>query len=254
MSALAEAAATYARRGWPILPTGRDKRPLTPNGLLDATTDLARIETYWAAHPEVNVAVRTGEPSGLVVLDIDGQDGADNLAELERLHGPLPQTASVKTPRGSHYYFVWPGVPVKTTAGAIAPGIDIRGDGGYVVAPPSSTSAGGYEWDETAPPAPMPAWLVELTRETSHDARAAAPVSEWVSLLADGLPEGERNHGIARLTGHLLRRHVDVDVTVEIVRLVAEHRCNPPLPSREVERTIDSICARELRRRQEGRS
>ncbi len=248
MSALAEAAAAYARRGWPILPAGRNKRPLTPNGLLDATTDLARIEPYWTAHPDANVAVRTGEPSGLVVLDIDGQAGADNLAELERRHGELPMTTSVKTPRGgSHYWFIWPGAPVKTTAGAIAPGIDIRGDGGYVLAPPSSTAAGRYEWDETTPPARMPGWLVELTRADAATAAATSP-EVWTTMVRDGIHDGQRNASLTRLTGHLLRHWVDGDLAAELVHLVNAARCRPPLPRADVDRIIDSISAREAQR------
>src|SRR5688500_5035497 len=110
-------ALALAERGRPVFPAGLDKRPLTPRGLLDETTDVAVTARRWARWPRANVALLTGEPSGLVVLDVDGEEGADSLHELEREHGALPVTRSSVTPRGgSHFYFRWPGVPVKTTA------------------------------------------------------------------------------------------------------------------------------------------
>ena len=194
------AALHYAERRLPVFPARRDKRPLTPNGLLDATTTPAVIRSWWARWPDANVAVRAGRPSGLVVLDIDGQDGADSLFELERQHGELPETASVVTPRGgSHFYFRWPGVPVKTTAGVIAPGIDVRGDGGYALVPPSETEDGAYTRDCEAPVAVMPAWLVEMTRDEPADTRRpVVPAEEWVALLRGGIPGPSAGAGAQR--------------------------------------------------------
>jgi Bifunctional DNA primase/polymerase, N-terminal/Primase C terminal 1 (PriCT-1) len=249
VSELLEAALTWAEAGRPVFPVGFDKRPLNgSNGLLDATTDRERIERFWRAHPETNMAVRTGRPSGLVVLDVDGQEGADSLHELELEYGALPETGSVVTPRGGqHFYFQWPGIPIKTLAG-IRPGIDIRGDGGYVLVPPSRTRDGAYEYDTEAPAAPTPQWLVELTRDRPDGEQPATPPPVWVSMLRDGLEHGTRNTGLARLTGHLLRRWIDVDLTREIVHLVNEQRCRPPLSRREVQRIFDSVAGREAER------
>src|SRR4051794_2573601 len=145
----AETALRWAEAGMPVFPVGINKRPMRgSHGLLDATTDLSLVARWWAKWPEANVAVRCGEPSGLVVLDVDGDEGADSLFELERAHGELPETRSVVTPSsGQHFYFRWPGQEIKSSASTIAPKLDIRGDGGYALVPPSRTTAGSYVWD-----------------------------------------------------------------------------------------------------------
>lgn len=246
------AALKWTERGIPVFPTGRDKRPLTARGFHDATTDAEAVRAWWERWPDANVAVPTGERSRLVVLDIDGEQGADALAELERAHGRLPRTASTVTPRGgAHYWFRWPGDPVKTTAGVIAAGVDVRGDGGYVVAPPSvGTNGRRYEWDEQAPPADLPRWL--LDRTSARDAeRRREPAETWVRMVASGLAEGERNGGLTRLVGHLLARDVDVRLVAALGHLV-NTRCRPPLDPEEVERIIESIAGREVAKRTGG--
>jgi hypothetical protein len=251
---LCAAALRWAERGRPVLPVGEHKRPLTENGLLDATTDRGRIKAWWQRRPDANVAIRTGAASGLVVLDIDGDAGADSLHELEREHGKLPLTASVTTPRGgAHFYFRHPGREVKTCAGVIAPGIDVRGDGGYVVVPPSVGANGrAYEWDETAAPAAMPDWLLAATVTAVTTPRSAEPAETWIALVHHGLPQGQRNAGLARIVGHLLARDVDARLVGELAHLV-NTRSRPPLSAGEVDRVVSSIAGREIRRRTVGR-
>jgi hypothetical protein len=150
------AAIAYARRGWRVFPIwpirngrcacgsacGRDagKHPigrLVPHGVHDATTEEACITRWWTEVPDANIGIATGAVSGLVVLDVDGEDGEASLAALEREHGPLPLTPTVLTGKGRHLYFTHPGVPVPNRV-RVAPGLDVRGDAGYVVAPPST--------------------------------------------------------------------------------------------------------------------
>jgi hypothetical protein len=230
---------------------------MIPNGLLDASTNLALIERFWLKHPTANLAVRTGEESGLVVLDVDpDRDGADSLHELERQHGLLPETGSVVTPRrGQHFYFRWPGVAIKSSVDEIGPGLDVRGDGAYCLIPPSRTEHGSYVYDQEAPPAEMPDWLVEATRDhrDGDGGAAATDPSVWISMLTDGLEDGRRNVSLARLTGYLLRHYVDVDLVAELVHLLNEAKCRPPTPRCEVDRIIDSIAKREACRRRRGR-
>jgi len=226
------------------------------NGLLDATVDRDVIERWWARWPDANLAVRTGQVSRLVVIDVDGDVGAESLCDLEREHGKLPITTSVVTPRGGqHFYFRHPGrVEVRNSAGGLGAALDVRGDGGYVVVPPSVGQSGRrYEPDERAPVAPMPAWLLERVTVQNGTARTAAPASAWIRMVRDGLPEGERNCGLARLTGHLLRRSIDVDLTSVLVHLVNQ-RCRSPLPAGEVDRIIDNIAGREARRPRKRRA
>ncbi len=228
-----------------------DKMPLLKHGLLDASTDRATVERWFArVWPAAQIAVRTGRESGLLVVDVDGEEGADALHELERVHGQLPPTATVKTPgAGQHFYLLHPGGEIPNSAGKIGPGIDIRCDGGYVIAPPSIGPDGRrYEVDERAPLAPVPGWLLTLIA-SGAGAREAAPASRWLALVA-GVDEGQRNVELASLAGHLLRRYIDVDLAAELLHLVNQHRCRPPLPDSAVDVILDSIAGREARRRE----
>jgi Bifunctional DNA primase/polymerase, N-terminal len=161
----------YAGRGWPVFPC-RGKRPHVKNGLHDAATDRLTVERWWTRiWPGANVAIRAGSESGLLVLDVDGEAGADALAALEREHAELGATVECLTGGGGrHLYFAHPGGELRNSAGRLAPGLDVRGDGGYVIAPPSRHSSGGrYEWSvdghpDELEPAQAPAWLLEGLR------------------------------------------------------------------------------------------
>ena len=151
---------------FPCEPGG--KRPLTYNGFWDASLDAERVEAWWDRWPHANLGVPTGERSGLLVLDVDpASGGLESLAALEREHGPLPVTARARTGGGGmHVFFVYPaGEAVRNSAGKLGPGLDVRGEGGYVVVPPSRTR-GAYRWLDRAPPA-RPAWLLGCLRGLS---------------------------------------------------------------------------------------
>jgi hypothetical protein len=126
------------------------KHPLTSNGVKAATRDPNRIKRLWRKNPKANVGIATGGPSGFFALDVDRKnDGFAAFAKLEKEHGKLPFTKKCKTGDGGfHLYFKMPaGATIPNSAGKVAKGIDIRGEGGYVIAPPSNHhSGGGYEW------------------------------------------------------------------------------------------------------------
>ena len=179
---VARAALAYARRGIPVFPCEPGgKRPLTYNGFWDATADAPRVAAWWRRWPNANVGVPTGERSGLLVLDVDSDAGGpDSLVLLERSHGPLPRTAKARTGGGGvHLYFRYPaGETVRNSAGRLGPGLDVRGEGGYVVVPPSRTQS-TYEWLDKAPLA-EPAWLLRCLGEhwpQSATSRPAGPGS-----------------------------------------------------------------------------
>ena len=142
------AALAYARKGLQIFPCQPcAKRPATANGLKDATTDPDRIRAWWHHEPAFNVAVATGTVSGIFVVDVDGLDAEAELRKLEAEHGTLPATIEAITARGRHVYFKMTAADVRNSASKIAPGIDIRGTGGYVLAPPSMHPTGRpYCW------------------------------------------------------------------------------------------------------------
>jgi Bifunctional DNA primase/polymerase, N-terminal len=122
----------YAARGFqcfPVRPAA--KEPATRNGFKDATANPATLRRWFNGAYSYNVGIRTGVPSGVFVLDVDGDQGASNLRELETFHGGLPSTLTSSTGNGKHLWFRIEG-PIPCSAGKIAPGIDVRGDGGYV--------------------------------------------------------------------------------------------------------------------------
>ena len=162
MNALGKAALHYASLGWYVLALhnaiagggcscGRadckspGKHPRTKRGCKDASADPSQIEAWWGKWPCANIGIATGAVSGIVVLDIDGAEGVATLQTLIAEYGLLPRTPVVQTARGLHFYFKLPqGVSVPCSTGN---GLDIRGNGGYVVAPPSIHSSGHvYQW------------------------------------------------------------------------------------------------------------
>jgi hypothetical protein len=168
---LFKAALSYAKRGIPVFPCEPGgKRPLTYNGFWDATTNLNRVKAWWGRWPDANVGVPTGKGSGLLVLDVDPRDGGpESLATLERENGPLPETARARTGGGGvHVFFRYPAEKeVRNSAGWLGLGLDVRGEGGYVVVPPSRTQ-GSYEWIDRSRPVEA-AWLVERLSEHEEE-------------------------------------------------------------------------------------
>jgi hypothetical protein len=164
-----KAAQAYARRGIPVFPCEPGaKRPLTRNGHWDATTDPRAIGQWWKRWPSANVGVPTGKKSGVVVLDVDVDDGPESLARLERAGAPVPKTARTRTGGGGiHLFFRYPRErDIRNSAGLLGLGLDVRGEGGYVVVPPSRTQ-GPYEWVDTSPFAEA-TWLIERLAESDE--------------------------------------------------------------------------------------
>jgi bifunctional DNA primase/polymerase-like protein/primase-like protein len=249
---------------WPVLPfthgftcacskTIRCKSPgkhpiphLTPNGLKQATTDEKIIREWWTVQPDANIAIATGT---VVVIDIDPRHGGD-LAQLESGHGKIPPTWRVRTSGGGeHIYFAAPpAVPIKNSAGLLGTGIDVRGHGGYVVAPPSKHISGGsYKWMTGKALAPMPP---SLTTALQSPPKTPCAAQDWLSLVRNGVTEGNRNNAATRLAGHLMRRYVDPQVTLELLQAWNCTRCSPPLPASEITTIVNSIAKLELERRQ----
>ena len=132
----------YRRMGFPVFPVARNKVPLVDWGALQQELpDEDQICVWWEEWPEANIGIATGELSGFVVFDADGPEG---VAVLESFN--LPATWVSRTSRGVHYFFKHPGLPTSNRV-KIRPKLDLRGDGGYVIAPPSRHASGlRYEW------------------------------------------------------------------------------------------------------------
>lgn len=223
---LKKAALEYAARGWPVFPAPQgqkkshksEKHSGTKWG---ATIDAAEIESDWAKWPQANVGIVTGPKSGFFVVEADtlqghGVDGIANLADLIDQNGPLPDTIEALSPSGSwHIYFKWPeGLDIANSAGQVAPGVDVRGDGGMVIGVPSVKTGAEkpYRW-ETPPGlfdlAECPEWLLKLcTKPQPKLSKRAMPTASgkstaWADAALCGelsnllaAPDGQRNDAL----------------------------------------------------------
>jgi bifunctional DNA primase/polymerase-like protein len=203
MTRMLDAALHYRSNNIPVFPVGRvDKHPLCEHGLKDTTVDENQIRNWWQIWPNAMIGIATGPRSGLWVLDIDVNakkdiNGHATIARLEIEHGALPLTLCSITPRGGqHYLFRWNGANIRNSVGKIAPGIDVRGDGGYFVAPPSARADGvSYHWkDATAHVVEAPAWLTELALAASSH----GPRRTIIDLNANGAPQKSGGPSSAR--------------------------------------------------------
>jgi Bifunctional DNA primase/polymerase, N-terminal len=201
-----DAARELARFGWPVLPVqAGGKLPLTAHGVKDATTDDVRIGQWWRKWPDANVAVATGAP-GPTVLDVDDLEAAGPmLPELERTGAP-----QVATPRGRHFYFA--GQP----AGTVGLGYgELRGQGSYVVCPPSVHPSGReYVW-LVEPNGPLPPAPAQVARDRKGKGAGTREPVERV-------PHGKRHDHLADLAVRLVRSGV-LEVDAIERALVAEY-------------------------------
>lgn len=272
-----ETVLAYAARGWRIFPchsfidgcctcdnpacTDPAKHPLTANGFLSATTDAELIRAW---HEETqglcNWALATGAVSGVWVLDTDGFEGVASLAEIQHEHGRLLETPTAQTGGGDghfHRYFTHvPGVRNRTR---FAPGLDVRGDGGYVLLPPSLHASGNsYRW-LTSPDTPLaaaPAWLLALVMAepvpslpTPQPVPVKRPNTGLTLIVGAGTPDlttspgvgkGSRNATLCKLAGVHIARGEPLD-DVEAAALAWGDRCSPPCSPKDVVRTVQSL-------------
>lgn len=268
----------YARRGWAVLPIHQPtpkgcacsqedcsspaKHPKIGGGLTNASLDRAVIGQWWRRWPAANVAVRTGRESGLVVVDIDpAHGGTDALAELEGAHAPVGGWKIRTGSGGEHRWFAHPGTRVANSAGRIGDGIDIRADGGYIIAPPSTHISGGdYTWVDARGPLPhLPKWLAErlvepirtppdpalrsrlsIGRHTDCGAWARAALVMEVDLVRRA-GEGQRNATLNRAAfslGQIAGAGLLDEYTV--TETLADAASGAGLAEREARRTIAS--------------
>ncbi len=235
---LVEAALGYAARGWPVLPCKpRGKKPLTPHGFKDATTDREVIQSWWKRWPNANIGLVTGAESGLFVLDVDGPAGAESLANLQDVFETLPETATQRTGGGGrHILFKHHGYPIGNTAGKLGPGLDTRGDGGYIVVTPSMHASGNaYAWEECYAPdeidlAPVPPFLVKLLQTKASRSDRQLQDGEWERFrLPERIPSGQRNDVLFRHACSSWQRGKSREDVVAEVFAADKALCSPPL-------------------------
>jgi putative DNA primase/helicase len=222
------AALAYARRGWAVFPLHHPvndrcscgepdcgnvaKHPRyhkadLQHGLKDATTDLEQIRRWWTRWPQANIGVVTGAISGLVVLDIDPRNGGHlSLEDLQAEHSKLPHTIESQTGGGGrHLFFKHPGGKVRSGSDKLGPGLDLKADGGYIVAPPSLHASGlQYVWEASSVPggcvlAAVPAWFPLYDPHTSHvldDQAEADAAGAHETVHTEGSPGDDYNRRV----------------------------------------------------------
>jgi len=230
------AALNYAAMGWKVFPchfvrTGAKgnacscgksdcgspgKHPITAQGFKDSSSDPVKIANWWNSHPSANIGVATGVESGIVVLDIDPKNGgSEGYEEFCSTHGTLPDTCEVETGGGGrHIILGHPGdMRIPNSSEKLGKGLDVRGDGGYIIAPPSNHISGkryefayGIEHDNIVL---APDWFVALVREQPKEKPAAKPARNvdrpdtsrlWLEKALVSATEGtrsERAHWLA---------------------------------------------------------
>ena len=241
-----EAALAYAELGYRVFPCAPGtKKPLTQNGFHDASADPAQIEAWWSTWPNANVAMPT---EGMLVVDQDGRDNSWLRDSPER-QADLAGAPMSLTPRGGNHRIMRqpPGKHWRCSTGKLAPHVDVRADGGYVVLPPSVTGDGVYRWQETmeldCPPDKLPeppGWLAEMLDRLAARSDAADQDTSC-SPGGNAIPSGQRNGTLARLAGAMRRVGMtEAEILSALIR-VNEDRCQPPLSSLEVEHIAASI-------------
>lgn len=213
---LLESALRYAQKGLPVFPCNpANKQPFTSHGFKDATPNPEHIRAWWTVRPEAMIGLPTGEASGLWAVDCDGAEGLSEFLRRCEEHDYTPETLYQDTPSGGrHYLFAWPEEGGLGNRARMWPSVDVRGEGGYIVAAPSCREDGRrYAWGNRLAPAPAPAWLLQAarTKERSEGVKLniglspASPGSpygrkalEEEAAKVRSAPRGERNDALNR--------------------------------------------------------
>ena len=235
----------YAEMGLAVFPLAcRDKVPAVVGGCKVATTERTTIERWWDKNPQYNIGIATGnKSSGLVVIDLDvdknkGIDGYDVLRDWQNKHGKLPETWQSITGRGGYHYFYKDAIVHSNRVG-LYEGVDIRGEGGYIVAPPSVHPNGNiYEWEQ-GPEEYEIAQVDNIVNDFLKGEKQRRDSEHKTNFkVPELIPEGKRVDTIVRLIASLRTKGLDDDAIKAAVRVENEKRCNPPLKEKELEKAV----------------
>ena len=249
---LIDSALGYAAMGWPVLPLhsfsggicscrnvsckSPGKHPRITKGLLGASTDPKQIGEWWRMWPNANIGIVTGAESGIIVIDVDELKEAEATFDQH----PLPPTVSQSTGKGQHFIFKHPGVHIKTVTKPV-PGIDSKGDGGYIVAPPSIHYSGVvYKWiisPDQMDPAPAPKWWID--RLSSSEEHVSTRTNDTSGRK---FGEGERNNGLTSVAGSLRKAGLGYEALLPALIAKNNQDCIPPLDIDEVTSIAQSVC------------
>lgn len=259
-----DAALEYAKRGWRVLPvhwptaSGQcscgdvqcakiGKHPHIKAWNTGATSDANRITEWWRQWPDANIGINTGAESGIWVVDIDDKnDGSNTLNALVDACGPVPPTLTALTGAGRHLFFQHPGVKIFSRVGDLGPGLDTRGDGAYIVAPPSlHANRNRYRWlDATVPIAAAPDWLLSVVTAEPVRSPIRSSTSNQAPVLCVTttvcIPEGTRNSSLFRIACYLFSSGMARDSVELTMMLFNKVNCQPELATNEVKALVQS--------------
>ena len=238
------AAIDYIKRGLAVFPLEeKGKRPKTRNGFKDATTDAAQVKAWWQQWPNANIGIATGKRSGgifVIDLDIDedkGIDGYHTLEDWQRENGKFPETWTAITGRGGYHLYFHSNSEIKNRAGIID-GVDVRGDGGYVVAPPSVHSNGNrYEWEYD----PEEYNLADANNNVKFFLETGINSPGERFSMPDIVNAGERNEMIFRFACMMQAKGASDESVFAATMAENNAKCNPPMEEKEVRIIVNSV-------------
>jgi len=234
------AAIAYQSDGLSVIPIKAESKEslVAWRRFQDERADETMIRDWFAQFPDAGVGIVTGAISGLVVIDIDNRNGGD--VSGRELFGTAPETVTVLTPGGEHWWFQANGEAIRNSAGLLGDGIDVRGDGGYVLAPPSRHPSGAvYQWEVgralgEIEIAPLP---LEIAKRITAPAKPEPVTPSAVAPIR----EGQRNHTLTRLAGAMRRRGASAAATIAALDVENRERCSPPLTAGEIKAIAASV-------------
>ena len=228
----------YLKCGWNVIPVTQNKKPFLPSWQEYQHRKVTENELHewWTRWPNAGVAIITGAISGIIVIDIDSKAGLESVEPYIKIGTLIVNTGG----GGKHYYFRHPGGIVSNVV-RFLPGVDCRGDGGYVIAPPSKHQSGRrYHWEdpETIMTDISPGLLAQIRLGPE---RLRTEAGDW----AADVPRGERDAELTRRAGRLLRKGIPAAECLSIVLAMNIVHCKPPLDEKQVYKIVHSIANRE---------
>lgn len=229
---LREAAIAYAEAGFRVLPLRPNRKEpyggLVRHGVKEASSDPERIERWWRIKPAANIGIATG--GGLAVVDVDPRNGG-------QIDPRWPGTLTARTASGGWHFYYGVQEEIKTSHGTIAPGIDLKANGGYVVAPPSVREGGGWTWDKLMPMTVVGASMFQArAKGKTHSNRQSKTLGESDSRFVplDVIPEGQRHSELTRWAGWLRGQGYSALEIEEVLAAVNATACASPLDDDEL--------------------
>lgn len=236
----------YAKRGFDVFPLKRNSKYPMKDFSWDklATREEEKILAFWKDNPDANIGIATGARSGIIVVDVDVKNGAhgeDSFNALLISRGDFSDTPTSKTPSGGfHLLFKHPGIEIRNSASKLDDGIDIRCDGGYIVAPPSICDGKRYEWDKDhllskTEILEMPQWMIDilLADEKKVETEQQEPSGK--------IPSGKRDTHLTSLAGTMHKRGMGYDAVLAALLEENKNKCVPPLKEAQVIKIAKSI-------------